>query len=157
MWHWWQSTQTKGRLGWWHGWARGWWRWGAGPGGQGKKEDYVSDVAYLNPPQLMRTTNKHTCNLQVDVLSHWFGLCPDALRWLRRLLSCSWHQCCGIHAPQVVMDACSQTCNHVTWHGYKKCEQTLEGLGSLGGQAWINKDRALAIQMISHLQMVHLL
>ena len=86
---------------------------------------------------------KHTYNLQVDVLNCSFGLQREAL--LRsRLLSCSWHQCCGIHAPQVVRGLRSQARNHETWHSYKQRGQALEGWGSLGVRAWINNERQTA-------------
>lgn len=93
--------------------------------------------------QIMQTTNKHTCNLQVDVLSRSFGLQREAPLW-RRLPACSLHQCCGIHAPQVVRGVRSQARNHVTWHNYKRRGQAPEGRGSRGGQVWINNERQKA-------------
>lgn len=95
---------------------------------------------------------KPTCNLQVSALNRSFGLQREALLW-RRLLSCSRHQCCGIHAPQVVRGVHSRARNHVTWHGYKQFGQALEEWGSLGDQAWINNEKK---QLLSHIQMVDL-
>lgn len=100
----------------------------------------------------MQTTNKHTCNLQVDILNRLFGQQCETLLG-HRLLSCSLHQCCGIHAPQVVRGVRSPARNHVTWRNYMQRGQALEGRGSLGGQALITnaRQRELLMQMPSHI------